>query len=207
MKVNIDNSQAMMLAESICSLFAPYCQQIQIAGSLRREKKVVGDIEIVAQPLPEYDLFRSVCGYMQLPIKKLGGKVDMNGDRYKRIQIPLPTTTTILSPSLSCSSGLNNSSSTPPPYVSEGEVRYIQLDLFIVLPPARWGVILLDRTGPAGFSHRVVTKKVFGGYMPGDCYQVDGAVWRGGNCVGFDLEEDYLSFLGLGWVEPRDRKG
>jgi DNA polymerase/3'-5' exonuclease PolX len=47
--------QATEIAERVKSLLEPHCIRIEIAGSIRRRKKDVGDIEIVAIPKP-YDL-------------------------------------------------------------------------------------------------------------------------------------------------------
>lgn len=52
--------QALGIAEKVKALLAPYCERIEIAGSIRRKKPDVKDIEIVAIPKP-YDtgLFES----------------------------------------------------------------------------------------------------------------------------------------------------
>lgn len=42
--------QAKIIAEKYLNILKPYCQRIQIAGSVRREKPEVKDIEIVAIP-------------------------------------------------------------------------------------------------------------------------------------------------------------
>jgi len=41
---------AMPVAENVVALLGPYCERIEIAGSLRRKRPVVHDIDIVAQP-------------------------------------------------------------------------------------------------------------------------------------------------------------
>lgn len=46
--------QAMSIAKRVKAQLAPYCERVEIAGSIRRGKPEVGDIEIVAIPLP-YD--------------------------------------------------------------------------------------------------------------------------------------------------------
>lgn len=46
--------QALEIAERIKSDLAPHCERIEIAGSIRRRKPEVGDIELVAIPKP-YD--------------------------------------------------------------------------------------------------------------------------------------------------------
>lgn len=81
----------------------------------------------------------------------------------------------------------------------------INLDLFIVSPPADWGVILTIRTGPPDFSRWIVTRREKGGALP-DRYRVNqGAVWEGKEKVECFNEIDFLNLLDLGWIEPKDR--
>ena len=47
--------QALEIAEKVKALLAPHCERIEIAGSIRRKKPEVKDIEIVAIPKP-YDI-------------------------------------------------------------------------------------------------------------------------------------------------------
>ncbi|MGN6293740.1 MAG: hypothetical protein ACTHMV_13435 [Chitinophagaceae bacterium] len=52
--------KAAKCAEYIANLLSPYCKQIHIAGSIRRSKERVDDIEIVCEPQREFietDLF------------------------------------------------------------------------------------------------------------------------------------------------------
>lgn len=52
--------QALEIAEKVKALLAPYCERIEIAGSIRRKKANVKDIEIVAIPKPfDTGLFES----------------------------------------------------------------------------------------------------------------------------------------------------
>jgi len=44
--------EAQVIAEKTKALLAPYCERIEIAGSIRRKKPDVGDIELVAIPKP-----------------------------------------------------------------------------------------------------------------------------------------------------------
>ena len=48
-------STALPIAENVLALLAPHCERIEIAGSIRRKKADVGDIEIVAIP-KHYDV-------------------------------------------------------------------------------------------------------------------------------------------------------
>jgi DNA polymerase/3'-5' exonuclease PolX len=52
--------RARVIAERVKAQLAPHCERIEIAGSIRRRKADVGDIEIVAIPKPyEVGLFAS----------------------------------------------------------------------------------------------------------------------------------------------------
>lgn len=46
----VPREKALILAEGVVNWLQPYCDKIEIAGSIRREKETVGDIEIVCQP-------------------------------------------------------------------------------------------------------------------------------------------------------------
>lgn len=47
MKVNLPLKQAQNLSDKIIATLAPGCQRIQSAGSVRRQKETIGDLEIV----------------------------------------------------------------------------------------------------------------------------------------------------------------
>jgi DNA polymerase/3'-5' exonuclease PolX len=52
----VTREEALLAAKKICDLLAPICERVAIAGSLRREKPDVGDIEMVCVPMPKQDL-------------------------------------------------------------------------------------------------------------------------------------------------------
>ena len=56
----MEYQKALHIAEKVKEILSPYCERIEIAGSIRRKKPEVKDIEIVAIPKP-YDtgLFES----------------------------------------------------------------------------------------------------------------------------------------------------
>lgn len=51
----MEYTQALKIAKNVKSLLSPYCERIEIAGSIRRKKPNPKDIEIVAIPKP-YDI-------------------------------------------------------------------------------------------------------------------------------------------------------
>jgi DNA polymerase/3'-5' exonuclease PolX len=174
MKTRIPLVEAEGIAQKIVAILSPACERIEIAGSIRRKRPDVGDIEIVAIPkmLPVVDMFGATSGvqsaldifdYSQL------GKVVKGGSKYKKIE------------------------------------NGIDLDLFIVTPPAQWGVLFMIRTGSADFSHKMVTIRKYGGYLLSNCKVKDGAVWRNGAIIPMDEEEDYFKLCGIEYVAPRHR--
>ncbi len=89
--------QAKAIADKIYERFLPYCDRIHIAGSVRREKAQVGDIEIVAQAKNEEskDMFGNIEYVIRSPYfqeiaetqlgKVIKGKPD---GRYMQIELP-----------------------------------------------------------------------------------------------------------------------
>lgn len=175
MKTKISYDRALEIAGSVVAILQPYCDRIAIAGSVRRQRPEVGDIEIVATPrefLP--DLLGAPTENHSLdvfPWESIG-ELKTNGHKQKKV------------------------------ILSDG----IQLDLFIVTPPAQWGVIYLLRTGNDKFSHRFVTAKSFGGFMPG-CYRMkDGAIWHGTKVLETPEEADLFKLWGMRYVPPVERQ-
>jgi len=74
------------------------------------------------------------------------------------------------------------------------------VDLFIVRDIDQWGVIFTIRTGPAEWSHRLVTdcqkflRRVEGGYL-----------YREGKRWPCPTERDFFDGIGQPWIEPSDR--
>lgn len=58
MKLN----EAQKIAEEVKGWLTPYCKKIEIAGSIRRQKAEVGDVELLCIPKPSMDLFGAMQG-------------------------------------------------------------------------------------------------------------------------------------------------
>jgi len=165
----------------------PYCARLAIAGSIRRGKSEVHDIEIVCVPnmVPEQiGLFTGVdfpdepapkisAMNAALEMNERGWEFNLlkNGDRLKQMALP----------------------------------QGINLELYVVLPPAQFGCIYAIRTGPAEYSHWLVSPKRYGGGMPFHLRQRDGSLWNGATQIETPEEEDYFRALGLAWCEPYNR--
>ena len=176
-------------AESVVSWLAPACERIELAGSIRRERSEVNDIELVC--VPKRDPFdRLSLILIQLddlalltagPKSKGQDKVP-HGPRYYRLQ-----------------THPRAFRDTPP----------IQVDVFAVLRPAEWGVIYTIRTGSKDFSKWMVTEALNRGFQvrDGQLFKIhkNEQPWRFEK-IPCPEERGFFTALGLSWVEPRDRE-
>ena len=178
-KNRLSYANALAIAHSVVADMEPYCERIEIAGSLRRKKPDVGDIEICAIPkmVRVNNLFQDeiVVSALEIGIRNLCSRyswsITKNGDHYKRI-----------------------------------DLGPISLDLFVTTP-AQWGCIFLIRTGPSDFSHWLVTPKRNGGGMPGYLHIKDGRLWNGDEVLHTPEEVDVFDAMWLSWIEPEKRLG
>lgn len=182
----MDLKHARPLAERIVELLAPGCERIEIAGSVRRNKAEVKDIEIVCVPKPRKPQFGDKKIYATeldvvlenlSPVKAIDLVPIKGGPKYKQFSV---------------------------------RDQWVNLDLFIVTPPAQWGVLFTIRTGPLEFSEWVVTQRFKGGPLPSNVYVKGGAAWRKDGTadpvmIETPEEQDFLDLCGLGWIEPSQR--
>jgi DNA polymerase/3'-5' exonuclease PolX len=137
----IPYEEAKLIAEKYLQIFKPLCERIEIAGSIRREKKLINDIELVCIPSTirvEDGLFefKNVRAPEFVSLVDSFNRVKGNGaGKYAQLNLP------------------------------EG----ILLDLFITTRE-QWGVIFMIRTGSAMFSHRMVIECKDNGYYVKDGY-------------------------------------
>lgn len=166
------------MAERLVKKLAPACERIEIAGSLRRRKAMVGDIELVLIPIAYTDLFGApLPGATQVdsllatwPIKLV-----KNGQKYKQF-------------TLEGNSGAE-----------------FTVDLFIQPDPATWGVNMMIRTGSSDFSHKMVTAKELGGLRPDEFTVRDARVWCNGAALETPNEEDVFRLWGMDFIKPEER--
>lgn len=166
------------MADRLVNKLAPACERIEIAGSLRRRKAMVGDIEILLIPVAYTDLFGNpLPGATQVdsllatwPIKLV-----KNGQKYKQ-------------------------------FIMEGNsgTEYT-VDLFIQPDPATWGVNYMIRTGSSDFSHKMVTQKSLGGLMPDEYSVKDARVWCNGTPLATPEESNIFEIWGMNFIKPEER--
>lgn len=168
------------VAARIVALLKPYCDRIEIAGSVRRRKPDVGDIEIVCIPktFSEATLFGPGGSTRDAGFAEACHAVGTirKGDPFegKYIQI------------MAAPFGLPD----------------VQVDLF-TSRPENWGLIFAMRTGSARFSHEVLAN----GWCCAGFHSIDGMLHRRGlpREIPVREEADLFNLIGVPWVKPEDR--
>ena len=174
---------AIDLAKNIRLLLLASCERVEIAGSLRRMRSEVNDIELVAVPKrnPFDQLHLQILDMLshhllEPGLKSKDGKKAPCGPRYYRLQIPNPP---------------------------------FQLDLFAVFEPADWGIIFTIRTGSAAFSHWLVTEALRRGFkvQDGQLFKIDRKTqpWILTK-IPCPNEGDLFRALGLAFIDPPNRE-
>lgn len=180
----IPHYQALGIAVRVVEQLAGTYERVAIAGSLRRGRETVGDIELVIKPalhgslnllgMRVNDLLRTKAFTLR---QKSNGTQLANGARYKALAF-------------------------------EG----IPVDLFIVMPDDReFGPTLLIRTGPGDANQVLVTtahKRAANGEMgilpPGLRFE-SGALWMGEAQLHTPEEQHVFAACGLPWIPPHLR--
>lgn len=188
----LSHSAARAVAEAVASAMTPHCLRCEIAGSIRRGKPEVKDIEIVAIPKwePRPD-----------PASLFGEEIQTNLLRNWALSPECPVRW--IKPGTS--EVLDWQPKADGRYW-RGLIKGIKLDLFIT-EPLRWGVTQLIRTGSADFSHAIATHALQSGYK-----FHEGGLWRmvGGvpiTQIETPDEASVFRALGLRWIEPQCRVG
>lgn len=205
--IRIAVSQAMAVAERLLAHLEPVCQRIQIAGSIRRGLPTVGDIELCAVPKTETryerDMFGETVGTAQVDLLDARLTTMLDNDIVAR--------------------RLRSDGKT----VWGRQMKYltfegVNVDLFT--PDAqRFGLILMIRTGPAAYSHQLVTERgkalVVGhqpngrpitryGLLPSHLRVQDG--WLTSRFSGIRIptpeERDFYEHTRLPYIDPQDRR-
>jgi DNA polymerase (family 10) len=175
-------AEAERIASEIVADLMPVCRRLQVAGSVRRRKEMVGDIELVA--IPRYDpagLFgdctaNALWEHLHANEVYRFVKGDNAAGRYYQLALPARP-------------GL-------------------QVDLFLTQPD-NWGLTLLVRTGSAAFSAAMLARwkrlQGIGREQPGS---VDGRlVTRDGRVMPTPEEETVFALLKMAPLAPDQRNG
>lgn len=182
---------ARAVADALRELLEPACTRIEIAGSIRRRKATVGDAELVAIPRlvpePAGDLWGTLRE-RDLLAERVAALIAAGEFTVRMVRI------TRADGSIEQGRRLGRA------YLAL-VFRGLPVDLFIVHPPAEWGVIFALRTGPGDWNIRLVTEARNAGR------RVDGGrVYALGQPVACPDEADFFRALGQPWLDPWERR-
>lgn len=200
-------TDARYIAEELRGMIEPACVpgKAQIVGSVRRKRQDVGDIEILGMPIlrpPRAEfgkpVFETMLDKLLYEIIQQGWLFEPSQNGPKKKKFPIN--------------------------VNQFNLRCLNafyLELYLVTPPAQWGVLSVIRTGPAKqedhFSKWIVTNRNGGGALPDGYVVKHGAVWNveqvdykreprpGELPVEMPDEESFFHFLGIDYIEPQSR--
>jgi DNA polymerase/3'-5' exonuclease PolX len=183
------------LAVELLRLLEPACETIVVAGSLRRRRPFVSDIELVAKPRLE-EVRSSEAGLFDAV-----ERIDVRDRTEELIGELLETgTLTLRDVERHRADGSIDVVTLNGPRHKALAYRDVPVDLFVVRPPAQFGCVLTIRTGPADWSQELVTR-----IQKYSRRVEDGRLLRMGQPVATPDEASFLRECGQAWVEPRER--
>ena len=194
-ETRLDYTTAAALAAKLLAALAPGCERIEVAGSLRRNQKTVGDLELVAIPRLTARTQKDLFGQ------------DVEIERFSELDVVLGTLLKADRIRRDLPPGLDTTTAWGERYKKfwlwTGKAHgYVQVDLFICTP-ANFGAIFCIRTGPADFSaalqahikHRTPYRQQLGDLV----LEATGVV------VPVPDETTYFELAGVPYIEPAHR--
>ncbi len=182
-------AEAQAVATALVGELAEACERVEIAGSVRRRKGEVHDLEVVAIP-------------RRVPITDMWGEAVGSMDQMAELIDHLILSGRVLAPravEVHRKDGSTEVQQRMGAAYKALVYRGMPVDLFIT-DAERWGCIFALRTGPGDWNTRLVT----------DCKRwfrrvEDGRVLHLGRVVPTPEEADFFRALGVPWLEPWER--
>lgn len=172
-------------AHAVLEALRPACLRIDVAGSVRRRVDAVGDLDLVAAPIPDADMFGR-------PIEGVPRWSELDGLERRAVDAGL------LRP--------DGGGGRQRKYVvTAGAGVEVPMQLWRV-PEPEYAVALLIRTGPATFSKRFVTQRCYGGLLRDDAVIRNNRLWLIGPGEGAVYAERVVKDRGEfvpAWVRPQ----
>lgn len=199
---------ALKIAEGLLEIFAPACHRIEIAGSARRKRSTVGDLEFVCIPkageplAPQGTLFQDPDAARS---NLLWEAIEAHSDGHNRLRPIKPGTTTIETDLLWPTKRAMGSRLFKLCLPRRGDIK---VELWMGTPET-WGCLLAIRTGSALFSKALVQRwtKVSGGGHVTNLRMWGDAAFKGATQMPFKSPEeaDVFRLCRISWLEPKDR--
>lgn len=184
-KVKWPRAAALEVARELCIRLKPFCDQLIVAGSLRRRKLEVGDVEILYVSKQE-----------ERPLDLLAtAPVSLADEEIARM---LADGTLVKRPSKTGGTAWGDRNKLA--IHRSG----IPVDLFRTVPESWWNY-LVCRTGPADSNTRIATEAKRRGYR-WNPYGIGFTKPADGTVTPMDSEAAVFAFVGLPYAEPWERQ-
>ena len=172
----LDRSEVESLAFKILGEIEPFCLKAEIAGSIRRRRGVVNDVDIVVLPKPQVVVGApdSWLNIVKVVRSEFGAVTVKQGPKLASFNIPVL-----------CQKG-----------------GYVQVDLYRA-EPETWGILLLVRTGSKEHNVKLCNLAISRGLRLK--YSV-GLTDQRGLVVAGRTEEEVFAALGLPFISPGERE-
>lgn len=160
---------AQAVAAQIVAQLQSYCERAEVAGSIRRQASEVGDVEVV--------VIARVATPPGIVQTAMFGEPEA---------APAGTSVNLLAGHLEALEATGAIRRRPDKNGRRGGLNritwlvddvWVPVDLFRAMATT-WGWQMVLRTGPAEFSHRLVTARAAGGWRPNDMQFDKGCLWR-----------------------------
>jgi DNA polymerase/3'-5' exonuclease PolX len=186
-------TKAQKLAEKIVAELAPYCEKIQIAGSIRRQRPECSDIDLVILPKPgQKNALETRCRTHAMPVQ-MGGQnwILRLGNPIKPIQLDI--------------------------FLADPPTKD-----FFQTKPGNFGSLLLCRTGSKEHNIHLIQRAKTMGLTWNPYYGIFGPIATletlpaitqrpvktgpGTLCLASEDEAEIFTLLGLPWIPPEQRE-
>jgi DNA polymerase (family 10) len=164
------------LAFKLVQTLDPFCSKVEVAGSFRRGRETINDLDIVVQPKPApVGALDSWSGMIKALRYEFDAVTEKQGDKLATLYVPF------------------NSKEVP---------GHVQVDLYRA-DPNTWGILLLVRTGSKEFNVFLCNRAISMGLR---LQYSQGLVDGQGRVVAGRTEQEVFEKLGLPFVLPQDRE-
>jgi DNA polymerase/3'-5' exonuclease PolX len=185
LKVKWSRSAALEVARELCDRLEPFCERLIVAGSIRRRKAEVGDVEILYISRTE-----------KRPLDMFATEAVSLADEEITRMLADDTLTKRLSKTGGTAWGDKNKFAV--------HRSGVPVDLFRTVEES-WFNYLVCRTGPADSNARIATEAQRRGYR-WNPYGSGYTTLADGTVTAMDSVEAVFAFVGLAYAEPWDRK-
>ena len=175
MKKQVSYQAALAVAQALEAQLRPACERVLIAGSLRRQRAEIGDIELVVLPRmrPVEDMFGMIVGHVSALDDALAGLAPTfrkNGEKFKQF-----------------------------------DFEHLPIDLFIASPETWGCIATIRTGSSDFSHWLVSPRRAGGGCPSHLSFRDGRIVANGGAAIATPEERDVFAALELPWVEPAER--